>query len=535
MALHPGDGTGSLEKAIDVLEEIGRQPGGISHNDLAERIGMPRTTVYRLLATLVARGLVRRDPSRRMYCLGLRCFEFARQAYAMPDMVAAATQELRDLRDLTGETSYIGALEGLDVVSLERYDSAHGHRSSAGLGHRKPAYATSQGKAILAALDNTARDALVAALTLKPLTPGTITDRRRLQAELRATRARGWAIDDEENVPGVRCVGAAVIDLRGNVCGAISVAGPAYRLPHSRLELLGPEIAEAARRIGARLEGHDPAHQDASVTPTSAAPALFGAFPRWCARRQRLIWVDTLAPAMRNFGPRGDDAQVRVERPVTGMFLRGEAICLVDDEGAVQIEGQHVRQLEVWRPMRIQALDTDADNEVWVALESAGGSVIGRIGSDGGFRRKWELSETVQTLRWHGSTLYAAAPGCGAIFMMTLGSSMIRRLASVSKGSGVLSGLEIDAEGGVWTALRDGWSVVRFRADGSFDRSVPLPVPYPTGVAIGGAAMDRLFVTTARQPVALDTLKSAPLSGRLFEVALTPASAAEAAVKAATA
>lgn len=517
-----GDGTGSLEKAIDVLEAIGRQPGGISHNDLAELIGMPRTTVYRLLATLTTRGLVRRDPSRRVYCLGLKCFEMARQAYAMPDMVAAAAQELRDLRDLTGETSYIGALEGLDVVSLERYDGAHNHRSNASLGHRKPAYATSQGKAILAALELAELDAMLSELTLKPLTPATLTDRRRLLAELRTTRSRGWAIDDEENVPGVRCVGAAVVDPSGKVRGAISVAGPAYRMSRSRIELLGPEIAEAARRIGARLEKEAAPRGDAEVVALSAASSMYGAFPTWHPRRRELLWVDSLGPSLRSHDAYGEGKPIWFDVPILGMFFRDDRVCLVSDQGAFEIVDGETRALDWWRPMQLQAIDADPMGEVWVALPSTEGSAIGRIGADGGFRRVWGLDDVVHTLRWNieGSILYAAAAQSGSIYMMQRGAATVRRLTTVSRGSGTLSGLAIDGHGGVWTALRDGWGVVRFRPDGTFDRSVPLPVPYPTGIEIGGADLDRLYVTSARQPVALDALKMAPLSGKLFEIAL---------------
>src|SRR5258706_9840436 len=76
-----GEGTASLEKAIDVLEAIGESGSGLGHLELAERVGLPKTTVYRILSTLVARGLVWRDPMRRVYCLGARTVELARKAY----------------------------------------------------------------------------------------------------------------------------------------------------------------------------------------------------------------------------------------------------------------------------------------------------------------------------------------------------------------------------------------------------------------------------------------------------------------------
>src|SRR5450830_508818 len=221
MKANIGDGTASLEKAMDILEAVGASSQGLSQTELSARLAVPRTTLYRLLATLVARGMVRRDPLRRVYCLGFRCFEFARSAYAMPDLAAAASMELRALRDLTGETSYLATLDGLEVLSLERYDGAHSQRSQTALGQRKPLHCTSQGKAILAALDEPTRDALLRDITLRALTPRTITDRRRLQAELKLTAVRGWSVDDEEIVLGVRCVGAPVVDAAGKVRGAI--------------------------------------------------------------------------------------------------------------------------------------------------------------------------------------------------------------------------------------------------------------------------------------------------------------------------
>ena len=88
------------------------------------------------------------------------------------------------------------------------------------------------------------------------------------------------------------------------------------------------------------------------------------------------------------------------------------------------------------------------------------------------------------------------------------------------RGSGEVSGLALDAGGGVWTALKDGWSVVRFAPDGSLDRVLGLPVPCPTDLAFGGAGGNTLYITSARHMVPMDTLASAPLSGRLLQVAV---------------
>jgi len=514
------EGTGSLEKALDVLDAVGASPEGLSQSDIAERLALPRTTVYRLLGTLVTRGLLRRDPLRKVYCLGFRCFEMARQAYAMPDLVAAAATELRTLRDLTGETTYLATLEGAEVVSLERYDGAHSERSAAALGQRKPLYCTSQGKAILSALAPDARDALVRELTLKPLTPHTITERRKLQAELRVIAARGWAMDDEEIVLGVRCVGAPVVDPQGTARGAISVAGPAWRVTRERAELLGPEVAEAARRIGSQLRSAEPATRDSAVRAVPGPWAFHGAFPRWDARSGQLFWADVLAPSLRVCRDGGDEELAVLEDPVTALVLRGDELLLVHDRGVLRAtQDGRSAPVTAWPQGRLQALCSDGEQVLWAAFAAGpSGSAIGMIQPGGQFHPVWSLEEPVQSLYWHPEDrqLVVAAPESGSLLLLREGSQAVRRLASIPKGSGRISGLAMDSAGGVWTALYDGWGIVRISPEGELDRLVALPVPCPTDLAIGGADGKTLFITTARQSIPLDVLANAPLSGSLF-------------------
>ncbi|OWT54525.1 IclR family transcriptional regulator domain-containing protein [Candidimonas nitroreducens] len=518
MNTRPGDGTGALEKAIDILDEISRHPSGISQGDLAARLELPRTTIYRLLATLVARGLVSREDVGRTYSLGMRYVEIAHQNYAMQNLVGAAAQELRDLRDLTGETTYIGKLEGAAVISLERYDGAHDHRSNAELGLRKAVHATGQGKALLAALPAAQQKELLDKIHLEPLTPHTLTDRRHLKRQLQLIKARGWSIDDEENVPGVRCVAAAVIDSFGMVRGAISLAGPAYRLPISRLELLGPELVEAARRIGLRLEGiaGAPSSSGPLVVPGSAS--LYGAYPYWDNHRAELIWADTLAPALRRANA-DTQTRTRLDKPITGLFLQGTELCATHDQGAVLIgpEG-NIRPLPEWRPISFQAITNRPNGEIWAALRGPHGTAIGRLNSTAAFRRQWYTDETIECLRWtnDGKLLYATAQQSGAILLFRPGSDRIHRITSVPRGAGQLSGIAIDALGRIWTTMRHGWSVMTFRDDGVLERTTPLPVPFSTGIEIGGKELDTVYVTTARQPVMLNELKIAPLSGHVF-------------------
>lgn len=522
------EGTASLDKALDVLDAVGSAPAGLSQNELAARLDLPRTTLYRLLGTLVTRGLLRRDPLRRVYGLGMRCFEYARAAYAMPDLVAAAGAELRALRDMTGETCYLAALDGLDVVALERCDGAHGQRSASALGQRKPLHCTSQGKAILAALPADERDALVRELPMTAVTPRSITDRRRLQAELRVAAARGWSVDDEEIVPGVRCCGAAIVDAAGLVRGAISVAGPAFRLTSERVELLGPEVAEAARRIGAQLSAAQLPRAEGEAGVVDGAWAFEGRFPCWLPATASLVWADTLAPALHRATAAGDTVLAHADAPIQALLRSpdnstvlarwGGAWFCVQPDGSVQPADTRAAPRAdstaacVHPGGALWVCQPDGDR--WRVAPVQGGAGPAAVTG-------WDLPEPASALAWDtaGSVLHLACAGSGSLWTARPGSPALRRLATVPKGSGHLSGLAVDPDGGVWVALRGGWGLMRFEANGTLDRLVALPVPCPSGLAFGGSDGHTLFITTARDAVSREALDAAPLSGRLFVLA----------------
>ena len=526
MKANIGDGTASLEKAMDILDALGSSGQGLSQAELSRRLAVPRTTLYRLLATLVARGMVRRDPLRRVYCLGFRCFELARSAYAMPDLVAAAGVELRALRDLTGETSYLATLDGLEVLSLERCDGAHSQRSQAALGQRKPLHCTSQGKAILSALDDSTRDALLQGLTLKALTPRTITDKRRLQAELKITVARGWSVDDEEIVLGVRCVGAPVVDASGKVRGAISVAGPAYRMTMERVQGLGPEVAEAARRVGEQLSVNSPAQASAEPRVVKGPWAFRGEFARWSGQHDCLFWADSLAPSVRLYDGQQDREVAVLDMPLTALVVWGSALLAGSQGGYWRIDNPagslpQVGALQPWPSGAPSAMCADPAGRLWACewLEGVRWRVGPWLAGDESTPDcNWTVGEPLDALAWDGAgqSLYGLSRESGEILWMQRGQDAVRRLATVPKGTGRLSGLSVDNAGGVWTALQGGWSVVRFSPEGNQDRVIGLPVPCPSDIALGGKNQDTLYVTSARQPVSLEALGNAPLSGRLF-------------------
>ena len=326
---------------------------------------------------------------------------------------------------------------------------------------------------------------------------------------------------------GVRCVGAPVVDAAGKVRGAISVAGPAYRMTMARVQGLGPELAEAGRRIGAQLAVHAAMNTPAQVQVVPGPWAFRGEFARWCLASRSLYWADSLAPAVRVFDGRQDRELAVFDAPLTGLLVHADRLLVASDAGYWLLDElaaarARVGPLQPWPGAAPCALCTAPDGSVWTCQPS--GAARWRVAplspdatpADSG----WVLTEALNALAWDstGCILYGLASASGVILVMQRGQPAVRRLATVPTGSGLLSGLAVDASGGIWTALQGGWSVLRFAPDGSQDRVIGLPVPSPSDVMPGGQGT--LYVTSARQPVSLEALGNAPLSGRLFEVQL---------------
>ncbi len=245
------------DRVLAVLVELSRHPAGISLDDLSRIVGSPKPTVHRALASLRAAGLAGQDAPGH-YVLG---DEFLRLAFAhheaRPDHVRVQPL-LQTLAARYGETTHYAVLDGPDVVYRAKVDpAAGGVRLTSTIGGRNPAHATGVGKALLAALlpDDEAVRRWVGERELVRCTASTLTTATTLAAELAVTRERGWAIDDEENEPGIVCVAFPVHLVSPTVpSGAISVSGLRFRTP---LETLVAEVPAILRDLADAHIGKD--------------------------------------------------------------------------------------------------------------------------------------------------------------------------------------------------------------------------------------------------------------------------------------
>ncbi len=219
----------TVAKAINIVEILAqRSDGGISLSDLSTLIRMPKSSTHRYLGTLLELGLAERKDGDR-YFLGAKVIEIAGVFLAKSDLRNESQMVMNELAEKTGEIVHLAVPSSREVVYIAKVESLHPLGMASYIGSRSPMYCTSLGKAILA-FSGPDLIELVLSEDLVARTAHTKTSSSALRAELVNIRLQGFAIDDEENEPGIRCVGAPVLDYSGKAIGAISISGPCERI-----------------------------------------------------------------------------------------------------------------------------------------------------------------------------------------------------------------------------------------------------------------------------------------------------------------
>lgn len=542
----PAPGTQALARGLQIMETLAATPSPLRFTELQDRLGLPKGSLHRLLATLVEANYValERDGT---YRLGHRVFELAHRVWDATDLRGAAAPEMERLRALVDETVRLGILDGDTVLYIDQRDAPHPLRVEGAVGRRAPVYASSLGKAMFAALPPSRRAALLDRLELVPLTARTITDRKALERELDLVKGRAYALSVEELHEGISAVAAPVLDHKAEPIGAIGIVGPSSRLSPERLHALGRDVMEAARRISGNagqsamsITINPPPlgmpRDDVSVAVPGSA--FLGEGPHWDAARGELVWVDILAPALivsdvesgqSTVTPLEDIVGVAVPRTRGGTLLAMKnGIKVLDPEtGALTLFADP----EADRPgNRLNDGKCDAMGRFWVGSLALNATpdcgALWRIDPDGRATRMADGIHVSNGLGWSpdNRTFYFTDTGRRTIFAydFDLESGAIanrRRFAIVDEASGTPDGLTVDSEGFVWSAHWDGWCVTRYDPSGAVERVIHLPVPRPTSVMFGGPDLTTLYVTSARIRLSAEQLRNAPLSGSVLAVA----------------
>ncbi|MCC3651026.1 IclR family transcriptional regulator [Streptomyces sp. S07_1.15] len=252
-ATRPANGSSgvqSLERAFDLLERMADAGGSVGLSELSGSSGLPLPTIHRLMRTLVACGYVRQQPNRR-YALGPRLIRLGESSARL--LGTWARPHLARLVEETGETANMALLDGDEVVYVAQVPSRHSMRMFTEVGRRVLPHSTGVGKALLAHLPADEVRALLSRTGMPAATEKTITRPDDFLTALEEVRASGYAMDDNEQEIGVRCLAVSVPD--SPTAAAISVSGPAGRLTEEATGRIVPLLREVATELSETLTG----------------------------------------------------------------------------------------------------------------------------------------------------------------------------------------------------------------------------------------------------------------------------------------
>lgn len=259
----------SADRVLRVLEVFKGSQSPLSLSDIADGMKLPKSSVHRLLGTLLDHGFVERDDSSKRYRLGIKLFEIGSRVIHDRGLYAAAGPVVEDLSAAAGETCHLAVLSGVEAVYVYKVDGPSTIVMSSRVGGRAPVYCTSIGKVLIAWAGDDVFDRVVDA-GLRPYTANTIRSARRLAAELDKVRNDRYALDVEEYQAALCCVAAPVRDHTGGVIAALGLAGPASRMTNHRLKELSRDVMASAKVVSRNLGFIEPSVNGSRRAASSA-------------------------------------------------------------------------------------------------------------------------------------------------------------------------------------------------------------------------------------------------------------------------
>jgi len=238
----------SLARGLKLMELLAASPDDVGVTELANEMGIDKSSVSRLVQTLATYGYAEQDPVSRRYRLGPQIVRLSRSLLTRMPLRDEAKPFLRDLVNRTGECAHIAILSQGKALYIDQVESPASLRVTTGVGTLAPLHCTALGKCLLA-FD----PAAALPEEMRAFTPRTITDAETLRRHLEQVRQQGYAVDDEEYDFGVRCVAAPIVDYRGKTVGAIGISGPAGRVTLESIAGFADIVKQAGRGLSDRL------------------------------------------------------------------------------------------------------------------------------------------------------------------------------------------------------------------------------------------------------------------------------------------
>ncbi len=239
----------AVERALDVLLCFTNQTPELTMTQIAEQVGIHKSTAHRLLATLENKRFIQRDQDTGIYRLGIRLLQMAYLTLEQNDLRRLAAPFMHRLCDLYEENIDLTLLDDTEVIFVNIFEGPQRVKLAAAIGQRLPAFATASGKAILGFMpEKLVRQILDRGMP--QLTPYTLNTPDALFENFKSIRELGYAISEQELEEQINAVAAPIFDQGNHPIASIAVAGPAYRLTRERMREIGPGLVATTREIG---------------------------------------------------------------------------------------------------------------------------------------------------------------------------------------------------------------------------------------------------------------------------------------------
>jgi len=243
----------SVDRALTILELLSEYNDGLGITEISGKIELHKSTVHRLLATLIYKGFVEQDSETNKYKVSLKLFEIGTKRVEGTDIMNVSKPFTTSLMDSLNEVVHLVIRDKNDIVYIDKVEANNTIRMASTIGKRSPLYCTSVGKAMLAFMSEVEVDEVWTSSNIQSLTDNTIVDYVKFKEELKKIKEYGYSVDDEENELGVRCVGAPVFNRSGEIEGAISISGPTTRVTKDKVEEISKEVKKCAYLISKEL------------------------------------------------------------------------------------------------------------------------------------------------------------------------------------------------------------------------------------------------------------------------------------------
>ncbi|MFC0558830.1 IclR family transcriptional regulator [Halalkalibacter alkalisediminis] len=243
----------SVDRALQLIHLVSQNKEGRGVTELATHLDLNKSSIFKLLSTLVSHGYIEQDPNTKKYRLGYKYLELSSILLESIDLRTEAKPFLEELESLTNEVIHLVVYDQGEVIYIEKLEGSETLRTHSKVGRRAPMHCTSVGKVILAHLPEHEVSAIIDKYGLPRHTEKTITDRDQFLLELQKIKRKGFGVEVEENEAGISCMATPIFDNRGKIVAAVSISGPSTRLTKERIERLSSILIEVGSKISRRL------------------------------------------------------------------------------------------------------------------------------------------------------------------------------------------------------------------------------------------------------------------------------------------